>query len=242
MHLHTIDYVVWGLAPVIQVGILWAIYARGLYREYPFFALYQLVQVLSEPVLFVMQRHSYSVYYWGYYISVALSALVSAAVLCEVVRSPFRTGALSRRTAFLFATSVSIVFAVTAACMVTWVSTSAPAVLSSSIDQVTNTILLAQRSVRLLQCGFILLLMISWKSLRMPRRDPLFGIMLGFGVFATVSMIFAAAVSHGTFVHISTLRLINSVAYLVACVIWLVSVLRAPAQTGSADRRLRLAI
>jgi hypothetical protein len=42
MHLHAIDYVVWVSSSVIQVGILWAIYARGLYREYPFFALYQL--------------------------------------------------------------------------------------------------------------------------------------------------------------------------------------------------------
>ena len=38
----------------------------------------------------------------------------------------------------------------------------------------------------------------------------LFGIALGFGIFASVSMLVAAAMSHGTFVHVSVLRQINS--------------------------------
>jgi hypothetical protein len=196
-----------------------------------------------------MQRHSYSSYYWGYWTSITLSALVSAAVLYEIARAPFSRGArLSHRTAVVFITLVSMmaaVAAVVAVVVVMWAITSSHS--ANSIDGLTNAILLEQRSVRLLQCGLALLLMISWKSLRMPRRDPVFGIMLGFGVFAIVSMMLAAAVSRGTFVHISTvhistLRLINSVAYLVACVIWLVSVLRAPAQTRWAEWHFRPAI
>lgn len=247
MHLHAIDYAVWVSSPVIQVGILLAMYRRGLHREYPFFANYQLFQVLCEPVLFVVQRHSYSAYYWGYYISVTLSALISAAILYEVARAPFRRGArLSQRTAVVFITVVSMmaavaaVAAVVAVVVVMWPITSSHS--ANSIEGLTNAILLAQRSVRLLQCGLALLLIISWKSLHMPRRDPLLGIMTGFALFAAVSMMFAAAVWHGTFVHGSVLRQIYSVAYLVACVIWLVSVLRAPAQTRWAEWRVRPAI
>ena len=43
MHLHAIDYVLWFSGIALQIGILLTIYARGLYREYPFFTLYQLV-------------------------------------------------------------------------------------------------------------------------------------------------------------------------------------------------------
>ncbi len=243
MHLHAIDYVLWFSGTALQIGILLTIYARGLYREYPFFALYQVVQVLTEPVLFAIQRHSYLYYYWGYWISVALSALISAAVLYEVARAPFRRGArLPERTAFVFTTLLSMMVAVAAVAVILWVITSRHGVISSFsfMDESTSAILLAQRSVRVLQIGLMLLLIASWENLRMPRRDPLFGIMLGFAVSAIVSMMFAAAASHGTFVHISMLRKINSAAYLVACVIWLVSVLRAPAQTRWAEFQIAI--
>lgn len=230
MHLHAVDYVLWFSAIVIQIGILLTMYARKLYRAYPFFTLYLLVQMLSEPILLALQRHSYIYYYWGYWISVAFSALISAAILYEVAQAPFRRGAtLSKRTAFWFVPllllSVGIIFC-------------AHAVISKSVDEVTSTILLAQRSVRVLQIGFMLLLMISWRSLHIPRRDPLLGIMLGFGVFATVTMMIAAAASHGTFTHMSVLRQINSAAYCVACVIWLAYMLRAPGQTRWAEFRI----
>ena len=192
--------------------------------------------MLSEPVLFAVQRHSYSYYYWGYWISVALSALISAAVLYEVARATFRRGKrLSQRTAVVFITLVSMMAAVA---VVMWAITSSHA--GNSLDRSTSAILLAQRSVRVLQIGFMLLLIILGKNLRMPRRDPLFGIMLGFGVFATVSMVFAAAMSHGTFVHMSALRWAYSGAYCAACVIWLASVLRAPAQTRWAEFRIAI--
>src|SRR5271169_774609 len=90
MHLRLIDYVLWFLAPTIQLGVLVAMYRRGLHREYPYFFNYTILQVVNEPILLVLMKSSYTLYYWGYWISIALSALVSFAVLQEIFKSAFR--------------------------------------------------------------------------------------------------------------------------------------------------------
>ncbi len=51
MHLRLVDYVVWFATPVLQSGLLVALYRRGLHRDYPFFFNYTILQVISVPVL-----------------------------------------------------------------------------------------------------------------------------------------------------------------------------------------------
>ena len=51
---------------------------------------------------------------------------------------------------------------------------------------ITNAILLAGRSVRLMQCGLVFFLLLFSEYLGISRRNLLFGIALGFGLFASV--------------------------------------------------------
>jgi hypothetical protein len=209
----------------MQLGVLVAMYRRGLHRDYPYFFNYTVLQVLSEPILFVIQRHSYSMYYWGYYVSVALSALVSFAVLQEIFHDAFRPyEALRDLSVILFRWSALVVLLVG----VMWAITAAH---TSQVDGITSAILLAQRSVRLMQCGLVFFLLLFSEYLGISRRHVLFGIALGFGIFASVNMLFTAAASHATLVHVSVLRQINSAAYTVAVMIWLGYTALAPARS-----------
>jgi hypothetical protein len=227
MHLRLIDYVLWFAGPIMQAGILVAMYRRGLHRDYPYFFNYTVLQVLSEPILFIIQRHSYSMYYWGFYVSIALSALISFAVLQEIFHDAFRPyEALRDLSVILFRWSALVVLLVA----VMWAITAAH---SSQVDAVTNGILLVQRSVRLMQCGLVFFLLLFSEYLGISRRHVLFGIALGFGVFASVNMLFAAAVAHGTFLHVSVLRQINSGAYNFSVLIWLAYTAFAPARSRS---------
>src|ERR1035438_4920358 len=90
MHLRLFDYVLWFGGTLMQLGVLVAMYRRGLHRDYPYFFNYTVLQVLSEPILFVVQKHSYATYYWSYWVSVALSALISFGVLQEIFHDAFR--------------------------------------------------------------------------------------------------------------------------------------------------------
>jgi hypothetical protein len=228
MHLRLIDYVLWFAGPLMQLGVLVAMYRRGLHRDYPYFFNYTVLQVLSEPILFVVQRHSYAMYYWGYWVSVALSALISFAVLQEIFHDAFRPyEALRDLSVILFRWSALVVLLIG----VMWAITAAP---SSRLDTITDGIVLVQRSVRLMQCGLVFFLLLFSEYLGISRRHVLFGIALGFGIFASVSMLVAAAVSHGTFVHVSVLRQINNAAYDFSVLVWLGYTALAPVRSKSA--------
>ena len=229
MHLRLLDYVFWGGGTVLQLGVLVAMYRRGLHRDYPYFFNYTVLQVLSEPILFVIQRHSDTLYYWGYYVSVALSALISFAVLQEIFHEAFRPyEALRDLSVILFRWSALVVLLVA----VMWAITAAH---SNQVDTITNSILLIQRSVRLMQCGLVFFLLLFSEYLGISRRHVLFGISLGFGIFASVNMLFAAAASHGTFVHHSILREVNMAVYDIAVMIWLGYTAFAPVRSRVAD-------
>ena len=216
MHLRQLDYILWCAGPLMQLGVLVAMYRRGLHRDYPYFFNYALLQVVSDPVLFVIQRHSYTLYYWSYWVSTALSALLSFAVLQEVFHDAFRPyEALRDLGVILFRWSALVVLLVG----VMWAMTAAH---SSQLDVITNGIFLVQRSVCLMQCGLVFFLLLFSEYLGISRRHVLFGIALGFGIFASVSMLVAAAASsHATFVHASVLSQIESAAYDFAVIIWL---------------------
>jgi hypothetical protein len=225
MHLRPTDYVLWFGGTLMQLGVLVAMYRRGLHRDYPYFFNYTVLQVLSEPILFVVQKHSYPVYYWGYWTSVALSALISFGVLQEIFHDAFRPyEALRDLSVILFRWSALVVLLVG----VMWTITAAH---SSQVDAISNGILLVQRSIRLMQCGLVFFLLLFSEYLGISRRHLVFGIALGFGIFASISMLVAAGMSHGTFLHVSVLRQINNAAYDVAIVIWLGYTALAPARS-----------
>jgi len=233
MHLRLIDYVLWLSAPTLQLGVLLAMYRRGLHRDYPYFFNYTILQVAGEPILFVMQRQSYTLYYFGYWVSIALSALVGFAVLQEIFKNAFRPyEALRDLSVILFRWSALVILLVAGM----WAITSNH---SDQVDTVRDTIFLASRSVKLMQCGLVFFLILFSEYLGMSRRSLLFGISLGFGLFASVQMLVAAAVAHHTFVHGWALRWINTGAYDVAVVIWLGYSLLSPSRSSVAPETVR---
>ena len=231
MHLHLIDYVLWFSASTIQFGVLVAMYRRGLQREYPYFFNYTVLQVIGDPILFVMNRQGYTLYYFSYWLSAALSALISFAVLYEIFQHAFRPyEALRDLGVILFRWSALVILLVAGM----WAVTSGHPAQEGSI---TNAILLAERSVRLMQCGLVFFLLLFSEYLGISRRNLLFGIALGFGLFASVNMLVASGLSHAGVVHVSVLRWINSGAYSLSALIWLGYTALAPSRGGAQAAR-----
>ncbi|MDR3748685.1 MAG: hypothetical protein P4M04_11095 [Acidobacteriota bacterium] len=226
LNLHLIDYVLWFFAPTIQVGVLVAMYRRGLHREYPYFFNYIILQAVSEPILAVLLKSSYAFYYWGYWISAALSALVSFAVLQEIFKSAFRPyEALRDLGVILFRWSALVILLVAGM----WAISSSGQ--TNQVDMVRSSILLVERSIRLMQCGLVFFLLLFSEYLGISRRNMLFGIALGFGVFASVSMLVAAVMAHPWVGHLAIMRWIRSATYDLAVVVWMGYTLLAPARS-----------
>jgi hypothetical protein len=225
MHLRAIDYVFWFSASAIQLGVLVVMLRRGLQREYPYFFNYTLLRVLSDVILFVMHRQSYTLYYFTYWLSAALSVLISFAVLYEIFRHAFRPyEALRDLGVILFRWAALVILLVAGM----WIVTSGDQAHEGSI---TNAILLVERSVRLMQCGLVFFLLLFSEYLGISRRNLLFGIALGFGLFASVDMLVASGLSHSGVVHVSVLRWFISGAYNLSAVIWLGYIALAPSRS-----------
>jgi hypothetical protein len=224
MQLSLIDYVLWLASPLIQLGVLAALFRRGLYREYPYFFNYTIFQVLSIAFLLSVQ-HSASLYFYGYWVSAAISVVISFAVLQEIFRDAFRPyEALRDLSGILFRWSLLVLVLVGGMWAI-------PAINSHWRDSATDVILLADRSVRMMQCGLVFFLLLFSEYLGISRRHVLFGIALGFGLFASVHMLVATGMAHRG--HAALLRRVNMGAYDMAALVWLCYSALAPSRSAT---------
>lgn len=236
MHLRLIDYALWIATPIVQTGVLVTLFRRGLHRDFPFFFNYTILQIISVPVLAVLHTQSPSMYFYAYYVNIGLSAILSFAVLQEIFRDAFRPyEALRDLSIILFRWSALVVLLVG----VMW-AINANAGHKSDNGPILEAILLAERSVRLMQCGLVFFLLLFSEYLGISRRGALFGIPLGFGLFAAINMLVATGMTHRGLLHHSTLRQINSAAYFAAVIIWLgYALAAAPSESKLAEGVLR---
>lgn len=216
MHpLRLIDYLFWFAAPTLQLGIVLLFVKRGLHRDYPYFFNYTILQVISDPILALVHLHSYTAYYYAYYVYLGLSVLLSFAVLQEIFKDAFRPYEnLRDLSVILFRWCALVVFLVA----VMWAINAAH---SADNGYITDMMMLADRSVRLMQCGLVFFLLLFHEYLGIPHRGMLFGISFGFGFFAAVNMLVATGLSHQGILSKVALSRINSLAYLIAVMVWL---------------------
>ncbi len=189
-------------------------YRRNLQREYQYFFNYLILQVLTKIFLMVF-RNSQVIYFYGYYFTLALCIIFSFAVFQELFRDAFRPyEALRELSTILFRWSALVVLLVGGM----WAVTS---IHSFDTKAVMGIILLADRSVRLMQCGMVFFLLLFSEYLGISRKNVMFGIAVGFGLFAAVDMLVSTGLSHQTVMPSWVLKRMNVVAYDVSILIWL---------------------
>ncbi len=93
---------------------------------------------------------------------------------------------------------------------------------SNSYDQspLVHAVTTLQRSVRIVQLGLILFMLLFSRFLGVSRKQLSFGISLGFGLIAGAELVMMA-LNSGGFVKQGVLNLVNMVSYLVAVFVWL---------------------
>jgi len=107
-----------------------------------------------------------------------------------------------------------------------------PAVISQALSGVTQdpAVLAFDRSVRVMQCGLFLLLMLLCRFLRNYFRQHVFGIALGFGVFASIELIVVSIVMHYGEGPVAIVSLMKSAAYNAVTLLWIIY-LRRPSES-----------
>jgi hypothetical protein len=206
-------YALWIAHPVLQTAIAIAMLRRGQHREFKYFFAYVVTQILTFAVVFPTWRYYYPALFYVSWISTAISVALGFKVIHEAFLDVFRPFHTLRDLGTVLFKWAGLVMLLVAG--VVSVSTS-----SSDTVPWVQAIMTAQRCVRIIQVGMVLLLLFFARYLGVSRRQHSFGIALGFGTFAVVELALIASWAGD---HLSTLsmNLINMGAYNAALFVWL---------------------
>ncbi len=216
----------WYAQPILQSVVAIMFWRRQLHKQFPVFFSYLLAQIAIFAVVFPL-RGNYVWYFWSFWIGEAISAVLGFKVIHEIFLDVFRPapnlkdlGTVVFKWAFAVMLLVSVVVA-----------------FSNSLahDPLVHAVLTLQRSVRFVQFGLILFLLLFSRFLGISRRQLSFGIALGFGFLAGVELMLLAFHSGG-FLHKEGFNLANMAAYDLSIVIWLgYSLARREARQSAAN-------
>jgi len=215
MRRHVLDYTFWCVSPFVLMAIA-AYMVRGrLQRDVPSFFNFVLFGIASFAVEFPLRNWDNSFYV--YWVITTLSAFFSFAVVVEIVED------IVRRTKALPHTNLALLC---------WCTVAVLALVAIwpphySMDNVTNGIYMVDRTVRFTQFALAFFLVMFGAAVGISRRNLIFGIAGGFGLFALVNLGVTTLLSHGTPLSKATLSRVNGAAYVICTFIWLAYVAKA---------------
>jgi hypothetical protein len=218
--------VLWCAQPILQSVVAVVLWRRKLHKQFPVFFWFLIAQVVNFAVIFPLWRASnhiwlagtYRLYFGLFWFGEAVNAVLGFKVIHEIfidVFRPYHTlkdlGTLLFKWAGVVMLLVSLVVA-----------------FSNSFDQspLVQAVTTLQRSVRIVQLGLILFMLLFSRFLGVSRKQISFGISLGFGLFAGVELMLIALFSGGfvgpsKLINMASYHLINMVSTLVAVLVWL---------------------
>jgi len=207
-------YVSWLVGPVLQITLLIVMMQRKLHIVFPRFFSYIIFQIAKSGILFAIYRYRQENYFDAYWTGNAISVLLAVTVMDEILRNLLREyGGIQALTSLVFRWSCGLLLLLSIV--------SAFSSEQTSADRVVSAVLAFDRSVRVMQCGLFFLLMILCKVLRNCWRQHVFGIALGFGVFASIELVLVSIVMHFGDGPVAIVSLVKSVAYNGVTALWI---------------------
>jgi hypothetical protein len=212
-HSQSVVFCLWGVQPILQSVVAAIFWRRKLHRQFPAFFLFLLAQVANFSVLFPLWLTGHRNLYFGpFWLGEAVNAVLGFKVIHEIfldVFRPYHTLKDLGTLLFKWAGVVMLLVAVVVA-------------FSNSFNQnpVVHALTTLQFSIRVVQLGLILFLLLFSRFLGVSRKQASFGISLGFGFFAGVELMLMA-LSSGGFVNHANFNLVNMLAYNLAIFVWL---------------------
>jgi hypothetical protein len=228
-HSQSVVLDLWCAQPLFQSVVAFIFWRRKLHKQFPVFFLFLIAQVANFVITFPLWLTGhYRWYFLFFWVGEAVNALLGFKVIHEIFLDVFRPyhtlkdlGTLLFKWAGIVMLLVSVVVA-----------------FSNSSDQspVFQALTTLQRSVRVVQLGLILFLLLFSRFLGVSRKQLSFGISLGFGLFAGVELILYA-LNAGGFVSVGVFNSVNMVTYVLGILIWLrYSLFRSEARANAVNR------
>ncbi len=230
----------WCAQPILQSAVALVLWRRKLHKQFPIFFAYILAQIGIFAITYPLNSaENYEWFFYAYWATAAVSALLCFRVIHEVfldVFLPYHTLKDLGTVLFKWAGVVMLLVSV----VVAFSNSAHGDPISWSVMDVTwvQAVTTLQRSVRMVQCGLILFLLLFSRFLGVSKRQQSFGIALGFGLFASVELILIA-LNSGGLLDMVRIALINTTMYDLAIVVWLSYALARSAARDAATNPLQ---
>jgi hypothetical protein len=206
-------YALWFAHPALQTSLVGVMLWRKLHRTFPMFFWYVAFQPIAFALTFPLYRaHLYTPFFYAYWFTTAISVLLGFRVIHEVFLEVFRPYHTLRDLG-------SVLFKWAGLVMLMVAGVVAASATSGDGNPLETGIMTLERSVRVVQCGLILFLLVFSRYLGTNWRQKSFGIALGFGAFAVVELSLVA-VNASNVINQVLSSFINMTAYNVTIFIW----------------------
>ncbi len=207
-------YVSWLGGPILQITLAICMMQRKLHVVFPRFFSYIVFQIVKSGILFGIYRYHQENYFDAYWTGNALSVLIAVTVMDEILHNLLQQyGGIQRLASIIFRWSCGLLLLLSIV--------NAFSSQQTSADRVVSAVLAFDRSVRVMQCGLFFLLLILCRFLRNCWRQPVFGIALGFGIFASIELILVTVVMHLGDGPVAIISLVKSAAYNGVTLLWI---------------------
>ena len=215
MSSHTIfQYALGALPSLVQIAIVAAMFRNQSRKRFPMFWTYTIYQILLTVTLMVFFQFGEMEYFLAYWAGAAMSAFLGFAVIYECfseAMKPYETlrdlGRLLFRWTAMVMVIVGVVFAL-----------STPGGTESTV--MVRNILILERAIRIMQCGMLLLLYLFSHHVGISWRNQLFGIVFGFGLYASANLLMYSLRSRLGEDWNTSASIMNSLCYLITVGIW----------------------
>jgi len=211
----TLMYATWAAGPILQITLILFMLRRKLHGVFPRFFSYIIFQIVKTAILFVVYRYSEENYFDAYWAGNAISVLLGVVVMDEILQHLLKQyGGIQKLASVIFRWACGLLILLS---IVNAFSTQ-----QASADRVVSAVLSFDRSERVMQCGLCILLLILCRFLRNCWRQHVFGIALGFGIFACIEMVLVSVVMYFGDGPAAIVSLIKSSAYNAVTLLWIV--------------------
>jgi hypothetical protein len=212
--LRVLYYVLW-IAPVpVFVCLAALMRRRKLAAEFPFFFAFVLFQVVDFAVVFYVYHRSQQQYFYAYWTLSAVGIGLGFGVLYEVFTGIFRPFADLRKLGAMLFRWAALVLLLAAAMLAT---ASKPAAQTPLFATILNLM----RSIEVMQCGLVLLMLLCSSYLGVTLRHRIFGIALGFGLTAAIDLVAVALLANLGVQAKLFFQLSQMLAYNISALLWL---------------------
>jgi hypothetical protein len=200
-------------------------FRRKLYRELPLFFAYLLFKVFLNCMLWLF-RHQMPHYFYIYWIGEAIGSVLGLAVIYEIFTTVLKRYETIHRTG-------SLIYRWAAVCLLLLATITAARAPGFDPAQMIEGILVLERGVRIVQAGLLLVLFLFASYLGLSWRSYVFGIALGFGMYASAELILVAIRAHIGADADQLYRWVKMVAFDCAAVIWTAYMLQPLPKPGT---------